>query len=173
MLGKAIYDPQGMESNLGHVEGLGILETITTFQPEKTTTLVEGEIIAGYGLFSGLKGTIVKGYEIHMGTTENISTHLLKLTKKLSDPCNSNDGCINADGTIWGTYLHGIFDNDDFRNMLFNNIRRMSNKELVAPKNFSDSYQQSLNLLADHVRSALDMTKLHEIVFSNAKENVM
>jgi adenosylcobyric acid synthase len=173
MLGKSIYDPQGMESNMTHVEGLGILETVTTFQPHKTTILVEGEVIADHGLFAGLKGTVVQGYEIHMGTTEKISRDLITLTKRLGEQCNSVDGCINAEGTIWGTYLHGIFDNDDFRNKLFDNIRKISNKEQVAPKNFSDSYQQSLNLLAEHVRAALDMPKLHQIIFSNAKENVM
>lgn len=166
MLGKAIYDPQGVENSLACVEGLGILNTVTTFHPHKTTTLVEGVVAADNGLFSGLKGKVVQGYEIHMGKTDDISTNLINLTKRLDKPCTSFDGCINNDGTVWGTYLHGIFDNDDFRNTLFNNIRTISNKKQVVPKSFSDSYQQSLNLLAEHVRLALDMPKLLEIILS-------
>jgi len=32
------------------------------------------------------------------------------------------DGCTSSDGRIHGTYIHGIFDNDGFREALLENL---------------------------------------------------
>ena len=33
------------------------------------------------------------------------------------------EGTATSDGRIWGRYLHGLFDNDDFRRSWLNGIR--------------------------------------------------
>jgi adenosylcobyric acid synthase len=64
MLGKRIFD-KGVEKGKTSVEGLGLLEIETSFESyDKTTRPVSGEIIAGRGLFEGMKGAEVSGYEI-------------------------------------------------------------------------------------------------------------
>lgn len=35
-----------------------------------------------------------------------------------------DDGAISNNGNVIGTYVHGIFDNDEFRLELINNLRK-------------------------------------------------
>ena len=68
MLGREIYD-SGVESREGRYPGLGLLDVITSFSGyEKHTVQVVPLASAHPPILSGI-GT-VKGYEIHMGTTE-------------------------------------------------------------------------------------------------------
>lgn len=164
MLGKIVSDPLGMESSVKEIPGLGLLNTRTIFDPEKTTTLVEGKITVDDGIFNEMQGVFVTGYEIHMGKTLDINKNILAISKRLDEKCDENDGCVNETGTVWGTYLHGIFDNDDFRNILLNNIRKINAKALVEPKNLNTIYQQSLNALAEHVRISLDMQRVYHLM---------
>jgi len=48
-----------------------------------------------------IKGQEVWGYEIHKGKTF------------ASNPIFEDDGCASEDGMTWGTYLHGLFSNDN------------------------------------------------------------
>ena len=41
---------------------------------------------------------------------------------KLETLCIS-DGAVALDGRVWGTYIHGILHNDDFRRAWLNRIR--------------------------------------------------
>lgn len=170
MLGKTVSDPFGFEGNQQEIDALNLLKIVTVFEPEKMTTLVKGNVKACYGLFKDMSGISVQGYEIHMGRTENTENSVLQLSNRLQEKCNEMDGCVNENGTVWGTYLHGIFDNDDFRNSMLDNIRKMANKPCIAPKKLDNVYQQSLNSLAEHVRSSLDMVKINNFVFGNEEK---
>ncbi len=88
MLGKAICDPLGVESNqtevadppadpagrrgaiLSGVDGLGLLPVITTFEQEKQTVRARGRVVANHGLFANARDLEITGYEIHMGRTD-------------------------------------------------------------------------------------------------------
>ena len=72
---------------------------------------------------------------------------------------------MGADGRVFGTYIHGIFDHDEFRRSLLNALRLA--KGLPALKNTRNVYaekQRSYDALADTVRAHLDMEKLREIM---------
>ncbi|MCE8425684.1 MAG: cobyric acid synthase [Candidatus Methanoperedens sp.] len=122
MLGKEITD-NGLEGTVGAVRlrGLGLLNVTTHFAMyEKKTCQVE-KIITGSGDILGpLRGQKIRGYEIHMGETES-TVHAF-----------GNDGSLSPNGLIIGTYLHGLFENENLRssflgylykrkNMIFNN----------------------------------------------------
>lgn len=102
MLGKSIDDPDGVEGQPGSSIGLGLLETTTVLTQQKTLTNVSGQLT--------LNGSAsdVKGYEIHVGKTQ---------VKEKDIPIQLDsgaiDGAVNSENTIFGTYLHGLFDNSE------------------------------------------------------------
>ena len=96
MLGKAIYDPHGVEGEPGSVAGLGLLDFETTLQTDKCLRQVNGQLA---------DGTPIAGYEIHMGHScgPALANSLLHLEGR-------PDGAVSYDQQIAGTYLHGLFD---------------------------------------------------------------
>lgn len=105
MLGKKIYDPLKLESNIIETNGFGFLNYETTFDTIKKTEQVEKVIEVNSGILKDFNGMKIKGYEIHQG----IST-----TNK----------AIISKNNIFATYLHGIFDNSNFTNEFLNIIRK-------------------------------------------------
>ncbi len=110
ILGEGIADPYGVESDRRRVRGLGILPVTTTLEEEKTLACVKGRHVES--------GLTVQGYEIHHGRT--VGPGLVPAVER-------EDGEIlgvrMAEGLAWGTYLHGIFDADDFRRWFVDRLR--------------------------------------------------
>lgn len=164
MLGESISDPQDAEEG-GSIAGLCCLKVKTVMKEEKRTVQVEA---AGTnkGDLPFEAGTI-KGYEIHMGESFYTGS-----TKPLFDVTNRNgqaamtcDGAASADGRIWGTYIHGIFDNDQFRTGFINSIVRAKGLACgISPSvSFSERKEEGFKKLANHVRSHIDMDKIYDI----------
>lgn len=109
----------------------------------------------------GLSGSAITGYEIHMGETTPIDD--TKSFSTLED--GRSDGAVSADGTVMGTYLHGVFDNDSFREKLIETLKKKKNiaseSEAVDFKAFKE---EQYDLLAETVENNLDMQKLMEII---------
>jgi adenosylcobyric acid synthase len=67
------------------------------------------------------------------------------------------DGAVSLDGRVFGTYLHGIFDNHSFRSAFLNSLRREKGLPLSAGEApAGDPFE----LLADHLERHLDMERL-------------
>lgn len=170
MLGKEICDPFHTETRYDGVRGIGLLDFKTTFAKEKHTNQVEA--ICNDLFFAGqvISSASLHGYEIHMGETEFLSEqdeHPLKITKCSQEECNRTEGTTRRDGMIFGTYIHGIFDNDDFRRAIINALRIKKGLSPIAnTRNVYAEKQRSYNILADAVRGALDMEKIKEILDS-------
>jgi adenosylcobyric acid synthase len=68
------------------------------------------------------------------------------------------DGCSVTDGRIFGSYLHGIFDDDNFRQAFLSAARAFRKLDsLVVVNHWKQKREESLNRLADTVRRSLDM----------------
>jgi adenosylcobyric acid synthase len=163
MLGKKIYDPQRVESDKTEVEGLGLLDIETEFLPEKSTTQVRGEVSGDAGLLAGLKGTEITGYEIHMGRTRGGEKNACRISGTPQGETDYPDGSIDAKGKIMGTYLHGLFYNDDFRQGFLNNLRRMSglpDNRVGAGTSRDGEYDK----LAELVRRNMDIDKVYKLM---------
>lgn len=168
MLGEEILDPHHTESKYDGVRGLGLLQIKTTFSEEKTTSQVEvvckGFEFAGQPVTAGS----LRGYEIHMGETEftgDSDSHPLCITKRSQEACDQIEGTVRSDGMVFGTYIHGIFDNDDFRRSIINALRvRKGLTPLKNTRNVFAEKQRSYNALADVVRSNLDIDRLKQIM---------
>ncbi len=157
ILGKEITDEQGVESNLMSIEGLGLLPVTTTLLPTKTTTRSQASILAGTFL-QGICGQPVSGYEIHTGQTRSIRP-LFEIKSRENNPVNEPDGSISENGRIWGTYLHGIFENDNLRTAWLESLNTRS-----SGKNFKAARSASYDRLADVLESSLNMPQLDAII---------
>ena len=79
--------------------------------------------------------------------------------------CASQEGTANAAGNVFGTYIHGVFDNDVFRRSVLNAIRHSKGLEALAnTRNVMAEKQKAYEHLADVVENALDMEKLYQIM---------
>jgi adenosylcobyric acid synthase len=160
MLGRAISDPAGVESSAGEQSaGLGLLPVMTEFAPVKATHQVQARALAGAAC-----GTQVAGYEIHMGRSrlaEGEAQPLLRLVRRGGQLVDAFDGAMNAAGRVWGTYLHGIFDNTCFRRAWLRSLGWSSPDREV---DLAAVRQVAYDRLAAAVRAGLDMDLLRQIV---------
>ncbi|KAB3532849.1 cobyric acid synthase [Alkaliphilus serpentinus] len=162
ILGKEIKDPNKIESQeIENIEGLGLLPVETIFEKNKVTTLTEG--------LDNLFHTNIRGYEIHMGRTkvlENPSS-LIQINRRNGlNYSNTDDGMVNHDHTVFGTYIHGIFDNSKFTRSLLNKIRegrgmKVFEKEVM---DYQSHKEEQYDQLASIVRNHLDMNAIYGII---------
>jgi len=159
MLGNILIDEFGVEEG-GSEYGLGLLNFSTVFAKEKTTRQSVSQIINRPNFVARLKNITVTGYEIHMGTT--VDAHEKYFT--ISD-INENGGFVNKN--ILGTYMHGIFENDNFVDGLIRGLIKNTGKDIKPDGNILDfeSYKDlQYELLANLVEESLDMEKIMDIL---------
>ena len=148
MICRRIEDPHAIESRAGGIEGLGLLDAVTTMAQEKSLHQVGGRHTAS--------GMAVKGYEIHHGetTSDNLSPSVVR---------NDGDtiGLASLNGRIWGTYLHGIFDDDDFRRWYIDRQRVQKALAPVGRVLVTYDVDAALDRLADVVRNNLQISKIY------------
>ena len=73
-------------------------------------------------------------------------------------PGSVPDGAVSASGRVLGTYVHGFFDNDDFRHSFLAAARRamdLAPAEIWA--NVAAEREARIDRLADHLRKSLDI----------------
>jgi len=147
MLGKKIFDPLRTESNITELDGLKLLPIETTFAAEKFTRQVTLDKVDFEFLNSRIFSENLLGYEIHSGES------------------NLRGQKIIAAKNIFGTYVHGIFDNDDFRRKILNAVRLQKNlPPLKSTRNVRAEKQKNYERLAKIVRDSLNMELLREIM---------
>ncbi len=162
ILGNRVLDPHGVESSTGEAGGLGLLDVETVMLPNKETHQAEGRLLpAGARVAPDYSGELI-GYEIHMGrTTLGPSVQPFAELRRLSgDDGTISDGAVSADGRVFGTYLHGLFDGHEFRTAFLNRIR----SEKGMPTATADCRPDDpFDLLAAHLERHLDMKRLLQI----------
>jgi adenosylcobyric acid synthase len=159
MLGETISDPLGMEHQ-GSAAALGLLPIHTTMRRDKVTRNTQGRMTATTLFEQPVTDNGVSGYEIHIGQTTYHATAqpFAVLSSDSGSTEAGHDGCISADSRIFGTYLHGLFDDDNFRHQFLRAARAFHN--LAAPDelhSWKQLREESLNRLSLEVENALDM----------------
>jgi adenosylcobyric acid synthase len=170
MLGRKIYDPKSVESSHREIAGLGLLDIDTAFDEAKTTCWSEGNPVKG-SLFGNLvlEPTGLQGYEIHMGSSTG-DIGLFSIRRRTSRPGEAPSlGSEMMDGSskanCWGTYLHGIFDNDTFRRRILDDVRKSKGLEpLQSPASFWGIQDAAIDRLAAIVRDHVDMTFVRRLL---------
>lgn len=140
MLGRKIIDA-GFESVEGTYEGLGLLDGITHFSSyEKTTTQVTRTACAVPPILSAIGD--ITGYEIHMGMTE----------AGCDAEALHGDGRVSEDGLVFGTYLHGLFQNPSAANALLEYLYRKKGMSFEpVPLTREDPYEVLADLFETHI----------------------
>jgi adenosylcobyric acid synthase len=137
MLGRAIHDPEGMEGSTPSIVGLGLLDVETTMSNHKTVTPTTATHAAS--------GESISAYEIHLGqTTGPDCATPFAITAK------GPEGAVK--GNIMGTYLHGCFSSDGFRQAFLKSLGA-STSDLA----YEDVIETTLDELALHLETHLDV----------------
>lgn len=151
MLGRTISDPDGIESNGDRsLSGLGLLDVVTEMAAEKTLQQVDTT--------HKPSSQRVTGYEIHHGTTTVGDVVLMLETD--GEPL----AVSNASGRAWGTYLHGVFEQDGFRHWFLDRLRaRKGLPQRVERRNAYD-LDAAYNALADVVSAHVDLKTIYSLL---------
>lgn len=192
MLGQTISDPYQVESG-GSMKGMGLLPAATELKQEKTRTQVTGTFGKISGALSGLSGKSVRGYEIHMGSTgysrsnaDNRSTAdggSIVDSECVIDPesrgnekrymCriqNEADGSVKYDGifsgNVYGTYVHGIFDEGTLAETLVGILAERKGVVLDTGQmiSYGQFKQMQYDKLADGLRESMDMEAVYAML---------
>jgi adenosylcobyric acid synthase len=161
MLGSSIEDPHGVE-NQGKARvgtGLNLLPVRTVLGTEKIVRRIRGCLRSHPFGRPFSSQTRFEGYEIHLGETfyESGVRPLAKITREgvlgIVD-----DGAIDSSGRVMGTYVHGFFDNDDFRHSFLEAARAAV--DLVPAVTWIDVAahgEARIDRLANHLRKSLNI----------------
>lgn len=160
MLGRVIRDPDRVESDRPEVAGLSLLPVETVFARDKVTRRVRAEVLADWGLLTGLRGATVTGYEIHMGRSSG-ERPVFRVYR--SDGSVTDDGAIDGQGLVFGTYLHGLFENPVFRRSLLDRLRERKGLPPVGRPASWDRHAE-YDRLAEVLRTHLDMAFLMALI---------
>lgn len=168
MLGREIRDPHRTESDVEAVAGLDLLNVTTVLAREKITRQATARFCQSTSLARDSNPSF-SGYEIHLGDTvlgEGVQP-VFEL-QRLGESESLRDGATNDDGTIFGTYLHGLFDSAEGLNWLINHWRRLRGKQpsAIAIDPLAER-ERRYDALADHYRRNLKLdlifaTDFHE-----------
>jgi adenosylcobyric acid synthase len=139
MLGKTLSDPYGVEGAKATVEGLGLLDIDTIFTSEKTVKPWAGK----YGDID------ISGYEIHVG----ISTGADCIRPLFNG--EKPEGACSENGLVWGSYIHGIFANDNFRKHLLSQLGAP-----LSAYNYKRHIERVLDAWAETLEKAIDIEQL-------------
>ncbi len=164
MLGTRVLDPNCIESSIKEAVGLELLPVETEMLLEKETHQALAYLEESGQLVAPECNGVLTGYEIHMGKTTHVapSRPFARIFRRGDTSVTIEDGCVSGDGRIFGTYLHGIFENVRFRETFMNRIRLEKGMPLRLgshKKSMPDPFDQ----LAEHLELHLDIPQLMKI----------
>lgn len=145
MMGTQVADPFGVEGQIASIPGLGILPVTTVLTREKVTQQRSFR-------YRGQE-KICEGYEIHMGETSTTQpAPLNELTNGATDGYFLSPQC-------WGTYLHGILDNDTVVSDL---LAQCGKVPVVKDFDYKAFKEEQYDKLAAHMREHLDILAVYK-----------
>ena len=154
MMGREVCDPDGVEGDITHLPGLGLLPVTTTITGEKVTRQVE--------FCFRDASTLCRGYEIHMGDTEITADReevriLARKDDRALGICRDN---------VAGTYIHGIFDSREMAGAILEKLAAAKGVALeeIEGTDFKTYKESQYSLLARELRASLDMEAVYRII---------
>jgi adenosylcobyric acid synthase len=158
MMGKVLADPEGVEGQEGRYKGLGLfpLKTVITGQKVARQRLVTSNFPQ--------VGLPVAGYELHQGRSHLALEPDPDTGKPQYQPLfdDSNLGVVDVTQSIWGTYLHGIFDNGPWRRAWLNRLRQQRGLKSLPTgiSNYREQREAMLDAISESIGKHLDLTPL-------------
>ena len=153
MLGKEISDPDKVEEG-GSIRGIGLLNTTTVLKDKKHRSQVKGSLPELTGVYEAISQQGYTGYEIHMGETLNHQGKPVTFVQ---------------DGNVFGTYVHGIFDEGDLALKLIRTLADKKGVNLTGTMDYQAFKEQEYDKLAQVLRDNLDMEYIYGVMGIDAK----
>ena len=152
MLGQMLADPEGLEGQAGRFQGLNLLPIRTVITGQKIVR--QRQVTSNYPQI----GLPVSGFEIHQGRSRIEKSEDNQTYEPLFDDVNL--GLVDSCQSIWGTYLHGIFDNGPWRRAWLNRLRQQRGMKSLPTgvPNYREHREQILDYLATEVEKHLNLT---------------
>ena len=157
IMGQQLADPEGMEGEAGRFPGLGLFPIRTVITGHKVAR--QRQAVSNFPQ----AGLPVIGYEIHQGRSRLIETP----NPQQPHSCQSlfddpNLGMVDNSQLVWGTYLHGIFDNGPWRRAWLNRLRQQRGLKSLPTgiSNYREQREAMLDSLANVVEAHLDLTPI-------------
>lgn len=155
MLGQKITDPLAIESSIPVIDGLGLLDITTELTSQKVLTKVQGRLTINQNSCD------ISGYEIHCGETTITSAHSSLISFSEHPHGIKSDGVVSKDQQIIGTYLHGLFDQQQVTELILAWVK--PEHHITQLIDLDRHREQQLNQLADICRAHLAVDKLTDI----------
>ncbi|MBW4446448.1 MAG: cobyric acid synthase CobQ [Spirirestis rafaelensis WJT71-NPBG6] len=153
MLGQMIADPEGIEGHAGRYQGLNLLPIKTVITGQKIAR--QRQVTSNFPQM----GLPVNGFEIHQGRSRiEMPGTDSKAFQPLFDDINL--GLVDSCQSVWGTYLHGIFDNGPWRRAWLNRLRQQRGLKSLPTgvANYREERESILDSLATEIERHLDLT---------------
>jgi adenosylcobyric acid synthase len=170
MLGLRLSDPHGVENHGIPIErdGLGLLSVRTVFSKEKTTRLTSAELYDPSFAQGRWQATAFQGYEIHMGETDRTEEARPFARLSTADRGHRLDGAISPTGLVFGTYVHGLFANDQFRHSFLDWARACRRLAPAEQKVCATMERDAhINRWAEHLRASLRLDLIRNWILPN------
>ncbi len=158
MLGTTINDPEEIESGRKTIAGLGLLPLQTVITKEKVTEQRTFRFLN--------RQEKCRGYEIHMGRTVPVPGIPACPLNRLE---NGEEEGYRKDENCWGTYMHGILDNTSVRDALASGFHAAGSPSFDYPA----FKEQQYDLLAAHVRSAVNMDYIYSTLYPDNSSSAL
>ncbi|MBD2136843.1 cobyric acid synthase CobQ [Anabaena sp. FACHB-1237] len=151
MLGEIVADPEGVEGQAGRYSGLNLLPIKTVITGQKIAR--QRQVTSNYPQM----GLPVNGFEIHQGRSRVENSNDQKPCQPLFD--DANLGLVDNCQSVWGTYLHGIFDNGPWRRTWINRLRQQRGLTSLPTgvANYREEREKMLDFIANEVEKHLDI----------------
>ena len=153
ILGQMIADPEGIEGQAGRYQGLNLLPIKTVITGQRITR--QRQVTSKFPQM----GLPVNGFEIHQGRSriEMQPADSQAFQPLFDDP---NLGLVDSCQSVWGTYLHGIFDNGPWRRAWLNRLRQQRGLKSLPTgvANYREERENILDSLATEIERHLDLT---------------
>lgn len=152
MMGEMLADPEGIEGQEGRYKGLELFPIRTVIAGQKIAR--QRQVSSNYPQ----PGLPVSGYEIHQGRSRLAESH--DHIQPLFE--DANLGLVDDTQSVWGTYLHGLFDNGPWRRAWLNRLRQQRGLKSLPTgvANYREQRELLLNNLADAIEPHLDLKPL-------------
>jgi adenosylcobyric acid synthase len=168
MLGGRIDDPDGVEAGgASSAEGLALLPLATRFERTKTTARAVARLAADSGAFFAAEMAAdarLDGYEIHMGRVHGDGAGAFRVIERGGRSTDTPDGAVGCGGSVVGTMLHGLFENDALRVAVLRSLRRRRGLPEPASGARLPTKHAEYDRMAAVLRESLDLARLERII---------
>jgi len=164
MLGQEIADPKGLERG-GTSKGLRFLDVTTELDAPKICRQVRATSL----LHGVIHHAPIHGYEIHMGrTSRGVANPCFQIeaSEILEGTAEGDAGAASENGRVWGTSIHGLFDQAGFRRSWLNRVRGWKGLPPISPREselVTTQLHAELDRWANHLEQHVNMDAIYSV----------